>query len=78
MRRISLRVRGAVAAHSSCAATAASRARMPSAGVASAIVRITSPVEGSLTSKVAPVSPSIHSPPMKRPVGMLSSSACSV
>src|SRR5690606_38278887 len=77
-RRMSLRVRGAVAAHSCWAATAASRARMPSAGVASAMDAIVSPVEGSCTSKVRPSSASVHCPPMKRPTGTRASRSCSL
>jgi hypothetical protein len=61
---MSLRVRGGVAAQESCAATAASSARMPSAGDASAIVRTTSLVAGSRTSKVLSPSAATHSPAM--------------
>ena len=52
-RRISARSRAGVDAHESAAATAASKAAIPSSGVASAITRTTSPVAGSCTANVA-------------------------
>ena len=62
-RRISLRSRGGVAAHSRCASAAAASAASPSAGSASATSVSTLPVLGSSTSK-APLPPACHFPPI--------------
>src|SRR5699024_10733044 len=76
-RRMFERSRVEVAAHSACAATAASRARTASSTVASAMVLITSPVAGSCTSIVAPEVDASHLPPIARPDCTRSSSSCS-
>ena len=61
---MSERSRGDVAAKPGWAATAASRARTPSVGEASATAQIATPVAGSTTSNVAAVSPSTQRPSM--------------
>lgn len=60
--RMSARARGLMRAKAACAAAAASSARRPSSGVASVTAHITSPVEGSTTSKGARSSESIQRP----------------
>ena len=64
-RRISPRSRGAVSAHSGCAATAASSAALASSTVPSATSVRTEPSAGSITSKRPPPEAGRHSPPMK-------------
>ncbi len=61
---MSERSRGDVAAKPGWAATAASRARIPSAGEASATEQSVSPVAGSTTSNVAAGSASTQRPSM--------------
>jgi len=68
-RSSSARSRGADRAHSSCAATAASSARPPSAIDPSATLVNTAPVAGSCTSKRALLDASCHFPPMNNCVG---------
>ena len=67
-RRISARSRGAVAAQPGCAATAASSAAIPSAGVALEMRSNTFPVEGSSTASVDESLEVRQCPPMKSPV----------
>src|SRR5262245_16874105 len=66
-RRISPRSRGAVAAHSACASTAASSAAIASEVSPSATSVITDSSAGSCTSNLLPEPDSRHCPPMKRP-----------
>ena len=69
--------RGDVAANSACASAAAESAVMPSSGEASATEHSTSPVDGSVTSNVAPPAASTHEPPMKSCLGTERTTSCS-
>ncbi len=71
-RRISPRSRGGISAKESWCATAASSARTPSAGEASATSASTSPVDGSWTGRVREPSADTPPPPIHSPVGTAS------